>query len=145
MNLHDVRLEGVILEEIRGTPYEDNGDDAYDARFQVAVLSQVQDLQANDSVEVRVKLQTSQSGETPFFEISMIGKFRLLTPEVAVSIASAGANYELGSLLYPYLRSIAKPVLEAMGANPVDFPFSPPPAPPKKKPATRKKKVQSAP
>jgi hypothetical protein len=145
MNLYDVRLDLVKVEEIRGVPFEpsfeDDGEDGYDARFHVAISRSPSEIELDDYVDVRVKLQTSINDGSPFFEISVIGTFQVITPEGVSALATREAPYELGSLLYPYLRNVAKPLLELLGANSIDFPYAPPQAPPKKKPATRKKKI----
>lgn len=145
MNLYDVRLEDVKLEEVRATPYEpsvDEGDeDTYDAKFQVVLIKPQAAIKAGGFVAVRVKLQTSVNSGEPFLELSVIGKFQVITAEGVAAVETVEANYEFAALLYPYLRQIAKPILESMGANAIDFPLSPPPAPPRKKPTPRKKKA----
>jgi hypothetical protein len=145
MNLYDVRLELVKVEEIRGVPFEpssdENGEDGYDARFHVAINGSVSEIGLNDFVDVKVKLQTSINDGAPFFEISVIGTFQVITNEGVSALGTREAPYELGSLLYPYLRNVAKPLLELLGANAIDFPYAPPQAPARKKPATRKKKI----
>jgi len=146
MNLYDVRLLLVRANEIHATPFlssekeRDEDKEGFDAKLNVEIVSSVKDLSVGDEFEVSITMITLAEGET-FFSINMIGTFEILGEAAIEGLSHTNAPYELGSLLYPYVRNLAKPIIEYLGASAIDMPFAPPSPPLPKKPATRKKRL----
>jgi hypothetical protein len=73
----------------------------------------------------------------------MIGTFEILAEAAISDLSHENAPYELGSLLFPYIRNLVKPLLEYLGARAVELPFAPPRPPQagqtKKKTSKRKR------
>ncbi|WP_122300031.1 hypothetical protein [Pseudomonas syringae] len=148
MNLYDVRLLLVRANEIHATPFlsseqeREEDEDGFDAKLNVEIINPKKDLKVGDEFEVGITMITLAEGEV-FFSINMIGTFEVLGEAAISDLSHANAPYELGSLLYPYVRNLAKPIIEYMGASAVDMPFAPPSPPLPKKSPTRKKRAQS--
>lgn len=141
MNLYDIRLLHVRLEEIRATPFtaDDDDDDSYQAELAVEFVGSVKDINVGDEFEISI-VMTALSNAAPFFTMAMIGTFEVLAQPAVKDLSHVDAPYELGSLLYPYIRNLAKPIIEYLGASTVDIPFAPPPPPPQTKKPARKKR-----
>lgn len=148
MNLYDVRLLLVRANEIHASPFlsseqeREEDEEGFEAKLNVEILGSVKDLKIGDEFEVGITMITLAEGE-PFFTINMIGTFEILGEAAIAGLTHTNAPYELGSLLYPYVRNLAKPIIEYLGASAIDMPFAPPSPPIPKKPVSRKKRVQS--
>ena len=150
MNLYDVRLLLVRANEIRATPFlsseeeREEDDEGFDAKLNVEIVSPIKDLKVGDEFEVSITLVTLAE-EQPFFSMTMIGTFEILGEAAIGDLIHANAPYELGSLLYPYIRNLAKPIIEYLGASAIDIPFAPPPppSPPSKKTSAKKRRLPS--
>lgn len=144
MNLYDIRLLNVQAQEIHASPFSPSEDgEGYEAKINVELIPPEKDLKVGDEFEVSITMLTRVNERSPFFSISMIGEFEILAESAISDLTHANAPYELGSLIYPYMRNLAKPILEYLGAQAVGFPFAPP-APPhqEKKKSPRKKRVK---
>ncbi|WP_458373040.1 hypothetical protein [Pseudomonas laurylsulfatiphila] len=145
MNLYDIRLLNVQARSIQASPFNPSEDEGgYEANISVEIVPSEKELHVGDEFEVCITMMTNAEGQSPFFTISMIGEFEILAESAIADLTHTNAPYELGSLIYPYMRNLAKPILEYLGAQAVGFPFAPP-APPvqgKKKPA-RKRRIKA--
>lgn len=144
MNLYDIRLELVRVEEIHGLPFDPSEDEeGYAAKMNVEFIGSIKELKVRDNFDVRINLETSIDGNEGFFSLSMIGTFQAMTDAAMGGLDHPDAPYELGSLLYPYVRNVAKPLLEYLGANAIEFPFAPPAPPLQAKPPLRKRRLKN--
>lgn len=145
MNLYDIRLLNIQARSIDASPFTPSVDgDGYEAKISVELVPPERDLQVGDEFEVSITMLTMVDGQDPFFNITMIGEFEIIAESAIADLKDVRAPYELGSLIYPYMRNLAKPILEYLGAEAVGFPFAPP-APPvqEKKKAPRKKRIKT--
>jgi hypothetical protein len=138
MNLNDIRLVLVCAEGINGSAFRplEEGQ-GFEAKLGVEYANPIDDLGAGDTFDVRMTLEARVTGGDVFFRLSIIGEFQVIDPSVIESLKLPDVPYEVALLLYPYMRSVAKPNLEYLGASSSDFPFAPP-RPPSRKQATRK-------
>jgi hypothetical protein len=139
MNLYDVRLLLVRAEQIHATPYpveEEKNEGGYQAKLNVEFASPVKDISVGGHFDIRFTMETLV-GETQFLSITMIGSFEVMAEAAIPDLGHSNAPYELGSLLYPYIRNLAKPIIEYLGASAVEIPFAPPPPPPPLPPKKR--------
>ncbi|MBH8611183.1 hypothetical protein I4N56_009685 [Pseudomonas mohnii] len=144
MNLYDIRLLNVQTQNIQASPFAPSEDgDGYEAKISVDLVPPEGDLHVGDEFHVSITMLTMVDGQDPFFTITMIGEFEIIAESAIADLKDVSAPYELGSLIYPYMRNLAKPILEYLGAEAVGFPFAPP-APPaqEKKKAPRKKRIK---
>lgn len=143
MNLYDVRLVQVRIAEIQATalsPDDDLKDDnGYNADLHVEIINPGAGIAVGDAFQVKITLVTTES-EKPFLQMTMMGTFEILGEAALTDLSHENAPYELGSLLYPYIRNLTKPIIEYLGVSSVDIPFAPPAPPPKKKKATKRKR-----
>lgn len=148
MNLYDVRLLNVQIQEIRAKApsFASDSDDGYNARLNVEILNPGKGLAVSETFQVQIALVTTED-DKPFMNVVMVGTFEVLGEAALVDLSHENAPYELGSLLYPYLRTLTKPIIEYLGANDVEMPFAPPappsPAKQRKKSPKRKATAQS--
>lgn len=144
MNLYDVRLLNVRIQDIRAKApsFESESEEGYNARLNVEILNPGDNLAVGDKFRVQIALVTTED-DKPFLQMTMIGVFEVLGEAALTDLSHENAPYELGSLLYPYLRNLTKPIIEYLGASDVEMPFAPPsPPPPDSKPkrkATKRK------
>lgn len=145
MNLYDIRLLHVRLNEIHATPFEaedeEDGDEdggGYKADLTVEIISPTEGLTVGDTFQVGIDMTAKSDGKV-FLTLSMIGAFEVLAEPAIKDLTHTNAPYEVGSLLYPYVRNLAKPIIEYLGAGTAAIPFAPPP-PPRAKRVVRKKK-----
>lgn len=144
MNLYDIRLLNIQAQEIHASPFTPSeGGDGYEAKISVELVPPQKELQVGDEFYVSITMLTMVDGQAPFFTITMTGEFEIIAESAIVELTDISAPYELGSLIYPYMRNLAKPILEHLGAEAVGFPFAPP-APPtqEKKKSPRKKRIK---
>ncbi|MCJ2375148.1 MULTISPECIES: hypothetical protein [Pseudomonas] len=143
MNLYDVRLTQVRLADITATAVSENDEvedkKGYNANLHVEIVHPGDGLAVGDFFEVKIALLTTES-KKPFLQMTMFGTFEILGEAALTDLGHENAPYELGSLLYPYIRNLTKPIIEYMGASAVELPFAPPAPPAKKKKAVRRKK-----
>lgn len=131
MSLELVTLRHVSVRHVHGDRFtsEDIGDDsAFKARFGLTI--EVEENQKNDDFRFQVG-QTFEavvpSTNAPFFKIEIAGHFLADdNDEIKAWIDTAEGAYALGATLFPYLRSLAKPLLEGLGAAQIEFPWSTP-------------------
>lgn len=142
MKLNDIRLALVSVESITGSAFRHSEDDqGFEAKLGVEYANPIDDLGAGDAFSVRMTLETRAAGGDIFFNLKIIGEFQIIEPSVVDNLKLPDVPYEVALLLYPYMRNVAKPNLEYLGASASDFPFSPPP-PSTRKPASRRSPVR---
>lgn len=146
MNLFDVSLKLIRVNEIRGHAYDVDANSRFEARFKSIIKSEHENCILGNDIQAELSLEASMpDAPEAFFVISVIGTFEITSQEAIDELSSPAGSYQLGTLMFPYLRSLAKPIIEHLSAADIDFPFSmpTPPAPPKaseaKKPAKPKK------
>ena len=144
MNLYDVRLLDVRIQEIRAKApsFESDSDDGYNAKLNVEIINPGEGLAVGETFQVKIALVTTEDGK-PFMQMKMIGTSEVRVEAAITNLSHENAPYELGSLLYPYIRNLTKPIIEYLGASDVEMPFAPPAPPlpsskPKRKASKRK-------
>lgn len=130
MNLSDVRLKLVRVSEIRGHAYNVDVNSQFEARFKSKITTENIPTELGEDIEVELSLEASMpKTPEPFFMMSVIGTFEIMRKGVIDGLSPQESSYHLGSLIFPYLRNLAKPVIEHLSAADIDFPFSMPPPP----------------
>ncbi|WP_313058346.1 hypothetical protein [Stutzerimonas nitrititolerans] len=143
MNLFDLRLTSFRVMEIKGESFNTSPDEnpGYAGRFQADILSDITDIAVGGTVSARLAFMArEESEEDPFFSIAVAGHFEIMAETAIAEITGEHGSFQIATYLFPYLRNIAKPLLEQLGAAEVDFPLYLPP-PPKTSPkrTTRRK------
>lgn len=148
MNLYDIRLLHVRTKEIHATSFEaeaeaegdDEGGGSYRIDLSVELVDPIEGMAVGDVFNACIDMVAAY-GDERFFTMSMIGAFEVLAESAIKDLTHPNAPYELGSLLYPYIRNLAKPIIEYLGEGTAGIPFAPPPPPPpREKRAVRRKK-----
>lgn len=132
MSLELVTLRHISVRHVHGDRFtsEDIGDEsAFKARFGLTI--EVEDSK-KDTDEFRFQIgqkfeAVAPSTNEPFFNIEIAGHFSADDNEIIREwIDTREGAYALGATLFPYLRSLAKPLLEGLGAAQIEFPWSTP-------------------
>lgn len=132
MSLELVTLKYVSIRNVHGDSFEHNdieNESSFKARFGLSIETDVDQEAKNEyrfAVGQRFEAVLPNKAE-PFFKIEIVGHFITRHKDkVAPWSESTSGAYELGCLLFPYLRAHAKPLLEGLGASQIEFPWSTP-------------------
>ena len=133
MSLQNVTLKFVTIANVSGKSFdqeiEDSDAPAFRARFGLSLDREEFNEESDYSFKVTQNFEALFTDEAePFFKMEIVGHFFATSHEgVGEWIDTEDAAYILGSTMYPYLRNLAKPLLEGLGAAQIDFPWSSPP------------------
>lgn len=132
MSLELVTLKYVSIRNVHGDSFDHNdieSESSFKARFGLSIETN-DDQEAEDEYRFTVGQRFEAvlpKKNDPFFKIEIAGYFITKHKEkVAPWIESTSGAYDLGSLLFPYLRAHVKPLLEGLGASQIEFPWSTP-------------------
>lgn len=132
MNLFDLRLTRVKAISITGSEFDfgpEEGMIGFAVKFKSELMESIDSLDVGKSFNVRLSFSGSPTAETdPFLAITMEGTFSILGSTALAEIKGEDGIYKVASLIFPYLRNVAKPLIEGLGATAVEFPFHLPPA-----------------
>lgn len=131
MSLRNVKLAHVSTSRIDGKALEsiesaDSG--TIKIRFGISINTDEikEKISQNFSVKQIIETVFSEDAD-PFFTLEVNGFFVVKdTEQFEEWIDTPDAVYAVSSILFPYARSIAKPVLESLCSADIDFPWFPP-------------------
>lgn len=131
MSLELVTLRHVSVRHVHGdrfTSEEIGEESAFKARFGLTI--EIEENQEDDEFRFQIGQNFEAvipSTNEPFFKIEIAGHFSSADKKtVGAWINTREGAYDLGATLFPYLRSLAKPLLEGLGAAQIEFPWSTP-------------------
>ncbi|WIV25631.1 hypothetical protein QN085_08565 [Pseudomonas sp. M2(2023)] len=136
MSLDLITLKHITIRSVHGDHFKADvvdGNSSFKARFSLSVEGESKSTSATKELHFSVGLEfeaTLHDVDKPFFKIEIAGNFKAAAKNrevVTQWINSKEGAHVLGATLYPYLRSLAKPLIEGLGASHIDFPWSTPP------------------
>jgi|TARA_Y100000296_G_scaffold52547_1_gene60152 preprotein translocase subunit SecB len=148
MKTSDILLLRVRLEEIHGKAFSTEGEPEVELRvlFRTKVVTDLEGIKKGDVFEARLYFSAHPSATSePDFSIEVAGDFKILDEHVIKELTADPVAFEAASLLFPYVRSLAKPILENLGTANIEFPFHlpPPPSGAEGKPGSSKRKPRA--
>lgn len=149
MSLELVTLRYVSIRNVHGDSFDHSdveNESSFKARFGLSIETDDDAGTKNEyrfTVGQRFEAVLPKKDE-PFFKIEIAGHFITQHKEKVVPwIKAPSGAYDLGALLFPYLRAYIKPLLEGLGSSQIEFPWSPPSiekVPVSEKPTSTKRK-----
>jgi hypothetical protein len=132
MSIQKLYLNYVTLSHVNGKAFEPDEEQEKEcglrAKFGIKIDSSKfneesgYELKVFESIETRVGDSKEKT-----FSIEIVGHYSSNEPEIVKAwIETPEAAYTLATSLFPYLRNLARPLLEHLGAADVDFPWNPP-------------------
>ena len=150
MKPSDLRLTLVRIVDVRGNAFGQDPDlDEAQLRavFSSKVSTSLDNIKVGETIELHLRFEAFIDDlETSDFEIEVAGKLVVLDEHVIAELRSDAGVYQAATLLFPFIRSYSKPLLEALGTGDIEFPYflPPPPEARKAKPSARKPKSKAA-
>lgn len=128
MSITKITLNSVRAIEVSGTEYLIEENIGFQASFRLKLLNEKKTTyNEGDTLEATFALETAENKDSkPFFKLVLKGTFTVDCDGISDWILSHDGAYSIGMTLFPYVRSLSKPMLEYLGAADLDFPFSPP-------------------
>jgi len=128
----DLRLIKTQAESIKGETFDLTSESSpgFAVKFKAEVIDDVDKLAVGDVFKAKLSFTAfpADGGES-FFSISLTGDLEVMEEAALVSLKSETGAYQAANYIFPYVRTLAKIMLEALGASAVEFPYHLPPPP----------------